>query len=159
MRDEAGRLFGGWLPRGSGRRLEKPDVPGARRGCIEAVIMLEVLVVEDDADSREMLCEIIRALGHRAYGAADADEALALASRTPPHIAFVDLGLPGADGCAFARSLRKDSNCASAYLVALTGYGNPEDKTATRDAGFNQHLLKPVGIESVRAALQAATPR
>jgi two-component system CheB/CheR fusion protein len=121
--------------------------------------MLEVLVVEDDADSREMLCEIIRALGHHAQGAADAAEGFELVSRTPPHIAFIDLGLPGTDGCAFARRLRQDSSCASAYLVALTGYGNPEDKAATRAAGFDQHLLKPVGIESVRAALQAATPR
>jgi CheY-like chemotaxis protein len=121
--------------------------------------MLDVLVVEDDTDSREMLCEIIRALGHRAYGAADADEGLALATRTPPQIAFVDLGLPGRDGCAFARSVRQESSCASAYLVALTGYGNPEDKAATRAAGFDQHLLKPVGIESVRAALQAASAR
>jgi CheY-like chemotaxis protein len=121
--------------------------------------MLDVLVVEDDADSREMLCEIIRALGHRAYGAADADEGLLLATRTPPQIAFVDLGLPGADGCAFARSVRKEASCSGAYLVALTGYGNPEDKAATRAAGFDQHLLKPVGIESVRAALQAAAAR
>jgi two-component system, chemotaxis family, CheB/CheR fusion protein len=121
--------------------------------------MLDVLVVEDDTDSREMLCEIIRALGHRAYGAADADEGLKLATRMPPQIAFVDLGLPGADGCAFARSVRQESSCASAYLVALTGYGNPEDKAATRAAGFDQHLLKPVGIDSVRAALQAASAR
>jgi CheY-like chemotaxis protein len=120
--------------------------------------MLEVLVVEDDSDSREMLCEIIRALGHHARGAADATEGLALAMQTPPHLAFIDLGLPGTDGCTFARQLRQDSTFAGSYLVALTGYGNPEDKAATRAAGFNQHLLKPVGIESVRAALAAATP-
>jgi two-component system, sensor histidine kinase len=133
-------------------------MPAAAESCIESVVMLEVLVVEDDADSREMLCEIIRALGHHARGAADATEGLALATHTTPHIAFIDLGLPGTDGCTFARQLRQDSCCAKSYLVALTGYGNPEDKAATRAAGFDQHLLKPVGIESVRAALRAATP-
>jgi CheY-like chemotaxis protein len=138
--------------------VEKRDVPAGAGSCIDALVMLEVLVVEDDADSREMLCEIIRALGHHARGAADATEGLALATQTPPHIAFIDLGLPGTDGCTFARQLRQDSSCSKAYLVALTGYGNPEDKAATRAAGFDQHLLKPVGIESVRAALQAAAP-
>jgi two-component system, sensor histidine kinase len=115
--------------------------------------MLDVLIVEDDDDSREMLSEIITVLGYRAHTARDYPQAIAAVGKVSPHVAFVDLGLPGVDGCEIARRLRAHPACGSLYLVALTGYGNPEDEAATRAAGFNEHLLKPLGVDRVRRVL------
>jgi CheY-like chemotaxis protein len=117
--------------------------------------MLDVLIVEDDDDSREMLSEIITVLGYRAHAARDYPQALDAVGKAPPDVAFVDLGLPGVDGCEVARRLRKHPACQSLYLVALTGYGNPEDEAATRAAGFDEHLLKPLGVDRVRRVLSS----
>jgi two-component system, chemotaxis family, CheB/CheR fusion protein len=114
---------------------------------------LNVLVVEDDVDSREMLCEIVSSLGHRPLPAGDAEQAIACVSASVPDVGFVDIGLPGSDGCVLARRLRQHSNCSRLYLVALTGYGNPEDEAATQAAGFNEHLLKPLSLDHVRRVL------
>jgi len=115
--------------------------------------MLDVLIVEDDDDSREMLSEIITVLGYRAHAARDSPQAIDAVGRTPPQVAFVDLGLPGIDGFELARRLRAHPSCRSLYLVALTGYGNPEDEAAALAAGFDEHLLKPLGVERVRRVL------
>jgi CheY-like chemotaxis protein len=70
-------------------------------------------------------------------------------------VAFIDIGLPGIDGYEVARRLR-DEHGSGIYLVALTGYGRPEDRTRTRDAGFDLHLTKPADLERADAIVRAA---
>lgn len=112
-----------------------------------------VLVVEDNLDAVEMLCEIVEMGGHEAHEATDGPSALALVDGGfEPEIAFLDIGLPGMDGYELARRLRK--RCGEHLrLVAVSGYGQAADRARSHDAGFAQHLVKPVGIKEVLAAL------
>jgi CheY-like chemotaxis protein len=107
-----------------------------------------VLVVEDNTDAREALTMLLEESGHDVRAAADGMEALSQAEQFTPDVVLLDIGLPGLDGYAVARQLRASPRSADALLVAITGYGQPEDRALARAAGFDYHLLKPV--ESTR---------
>ena len=113
-----------------------------------------ILVVEDNADAREMLHHLLRLAGHAVTEATDGPGGLAAALRERPDIALVDVGLPGFDGYELARRLRATD--AGMYLVALTGYGQPDDRRRAMEAGFDAHLVKPVRPEALLAAIHAA---
>jgi signal transduction histidine kinase/ActR/RegA family two-component response regulator len=107
---------------------------------------LHVLIVEDNPDGREVLRELLEASGHRIDVAVDGLDGLAQAIRAPPDVLLTDIGLPGLDGYEVARRVR--AACSPVpYLVALTGYGMPEDRRRTREAGFDEHLVKPLNFE------------
>ena len=103
-----------------------------------------VLVIEDNDDSRQMLRELIRLLGHEVYEAADGVTGVSSALALEPDLALVDIGLPGIDGYEVARRLREHPAGRHLLLVALSGYGLPEDRERSRTAGFDLHLVKPV---------------
>jgi two-component system CheB/CheR fusion protein len=103
-----------------------------------------VLVVEDNADAREALTMLLEETGHDVRAAADGMEALSQAEQFIPDVVLLDIGLPGLDGYEVARQLRASPRSADALLVAITGYGQPEDRALARAAGFDYHLLKPV---------------
>jgi signal transduction histidine kinase len=115
-----------------------------------------LLVIEDNADARETLCALLAALGHEVHEAGDGEAGVAAALRLHPDLVFVDIGLPRVDGYEVARRLRAAK--ASSHLVALTGYGRDEDVQKARDAGFNEHLLKPASLERLRATIDATPP-
>jgi PAS domain S-box-containing protein len=108
---------------------------------------LVVLVVEDNRDAREMLHAWLEELGHRVHTASDGIEGLALARNIRPDVALVDIGLPGLDGYQVAENLRASEEGERTLLVAITGYGRPEDSARAREAGFDAHLVKPVQPE------------
>jgi signal transduction histidine kinase/ActR/RegA family two-component response regulator len=101
-----------------------------------------VVLVEDGDDIRELLTETVRRLGHHVTCAKDGPSGVAAILTSAPDIAFVDVGLPGFDGLEVARRLREWG--FRAPLVALTGYGQSEDKHRAHEAGFTEHLTKPV---------------
>ena len=103
-----------------------------------------VLVVEDNDDAREALTLLVEEGGHDVRSAADGVEALREAEQFLPNVVLLDIGLPGLDGYAVARKLRELPCCSGAVIVAITGYGQAEDRALARDAGFDHHLLKPV---------------
>jgi len=103
-----------------------------------------VLVIEDNDDSRQMLRELIRLLGHEVFEAVDGVSGVSSALALEPDLALVDIGLPGIDGYEVARRLRGHPAGRGLRLVALTGYGLPEDRERSRAAGFDLHLVKPV---------------
>jgi signal transduction histidine kinase/CheY-like chemotaxis protein len=119
-----------------------------------------VLLVDDNHDSREMYRAVLRAHGHDVSEAADAERALALlATGHPLDVAFIDIGLPGGmDGYELARRIRNHPLGRDVRLVALTGYGFPEDRQQSRMAGFSRHLVKPVEPEALQREL-IAVPR
>ena len=111
-----------------------------------------VLIVEDNDDARESLQLLLESLGHRVLSAADGPRALALAEHHRPEVVLIDLGLPGLDGYAVARAFRASAGGKTLMLIAVTGYGQAEDRRRSKDAGFDAHLVKPVS-ESVLATL------
>jgi len=121
-----------------------------------------VLLVDDNHDSREMYRAVLRAHGHEVCEAPDGERALALLQRAedrPLDVAFIDIGLPGGmDGYELARRIRDLPAGRQVRLVALTGYGFPEDRQQSRLAGFARHLVKPVEPEALQRELSAASP-
>lgn len=113
---------------------------------------LRVLVVDDNVDAAESLCALLGMLGHETAVAFDGPSGLALAQRFRPHAAVLDLGMPGLNGLDLARRLRAGPD-APRLLVAVSGYGQPEDRLRTRDAGFDHHLIKPVELAVLQALL------
>jgi CheY-like chemotaxis protein len=102
-----------------------------------------VLIVDDDADSAEGLRMMLQLSGHSVETASTGTAALELARAFHPDVILCDLGLPGMDGFEVAASMRADPVLRSTRLVALTGYGQPEDIDRTSAAGFNAHVTKP----------------
>jgi CheY-like chemotaxis protein len=107
---------------------------------------------------------VLSAQGHEVCEAPDGEHALQLLDTTLPHgrldVAFIDIGLPGGmDGYELARRIRSHPLGASIRLVALTGYGFPEDRQLSKQAGFAKHLVKPVEPEALHRELYAAAPR
>ncbi|MEA2691566.1 MAG: hypothetical protein QOJ16_953 [Acidobacteriota bacterium] len=112
---------------------------------------LAVLIVEDDRDTAHSLATLVELWGHRPRTAADGLAGLA-AAEPSPDVALLDLGLPGMDGCTLARELRLRLG-PDLLLVALTGYGQEEDRRRTREAGFDHHFVKPVAPQTLRHLL------
>ena len=135
-------------------RLPAQDAPAV---CAEAPppaaepAKRRILIVDDNADSLEPLERILGLMGHEVRGALDGESALALAALFRPELAVLDIGLPGMDGYEVARRMRALPGLESVVLVALTGYGQREDRERARAAGFDHHLLKPAMPEAVLA--------
>src|SRR5205085_5579454 len=100
-----------------------------------------IVIVEDNADAREMLRVLLALAGHEVYEAGDGPSAIELIRATEPHIALVDVGLPGCDGYEVARQLRSSPEVRHVFLVALTGYAQPEDREDALAAGFDMHVV------------------
>ena len=113
-----------------------------------------VLLVDDNHDSREMYRAVLRAHGHEVREAANGERALALIGEEPLDVAFIDIGLPGGmDGYELARRIREHPLGQRVRLVALTGYGFPEDRAQSLQAGFACHLVKPVDADTLQREL------
>lgn len=137
------------------RVLELPAATddAAGRSVRGATRSQKVLVIEDRADVQEMLKELIEAWGHEVVCASDGVAGVTNALTLRPDIAFVDIGLPGIDGYEVARRVRSDPRSQHLVLVAITGYGSPEQKTKALAAGFDIHLVKPVDASQLAAIL------
>lgn len=116
---------------------------------------LTILVIEDNDDAREMLHAWLRELGHRVETAADGFEGLDTARTLKPDVVLIDIGLPGLDGYQVAEHLRNASQGPRPLLIAVTGYGRPEDSARAREAGFDAHLVKPVEPEQLARLIHA----
>jgi CheY-like chemotaxis protein len=116
-----------------------------------------VLVVDDNADAAEMLEVLLAEVGYEVRIALDAAAALRLCEAFTPDVALLDIGLPGISGYELARTLRRGPLGPGLRLVALTGYGSEKDRAQALDAGFDEHLVKPVAIDTLLALLQRLT--
>jgi signal transduction histidine kinase len=112
-----------------------------------------ILVVDDNVDAAESLGTMLAYSGHDVRVAHGGLEALTAAREFSPNIMILDLGMPEMDGYAVARAVRSDPRIASTRLIALSGYGQPEDRRRTADVGFDEHLVKPVEHDVLSAAL------
>jgi PAS domain S-box-containing protein len=133
----------------------QPTVPHRR-----SVHSRRVLVVDDNRDGAEMIGELLATAGHEVRVVNDPSHALSVADAFRPQIAVVDLGLPVMDGYTLGRELRARLHLTPPQLVALTGYGQEQDRIRSREAGFAFHLVKPVDAEQlVRVLDMLAAPR
>jgi CheY-like chemotaxis protein/nitrogen-specific signal transduction histidine kinase len=114
-----------------------------------------ILIVEDSRDSRDMLRYLLERAGHEVHEAADGPSGVEAILKVRPDIALVDVGLPGLDGYEVARRVRADAAGGKVRLVALTGYGLPDDHRRSQEAGFDAHLVKPVDPARLAAVIEA----
>jgi CheY-like chemotaxis protein len=112
-----------------------------------------ILVVDDNADAAEAMALMLRMSGHEVEMAFDGVEALRVAEAFTPDVVLLDLGMPRLNGFDTARTMRAQPWGRDIRLIALTGWGQPKDRHETLEAGFNAHLVKPVGHEELVAAL------
>jgi len=109
------------------------------------------LVIEDNQDSAESMGLLLELDGHEVALARDGAEGIASARRMRPDVVLCDIGLPGGlDGYAVARALRAEPELAGIFLIALTGYGQAEDRRRSSEAGFDVHLTKPADPSALR---------
>ena len=120
---------------------------------------LRVLVVDDNADAAQMLAALLEVQGHAVSVEYDARGALARARNEHPDVLLLDIGLPDMDGYELARRLRAQPENAGATLVALTGYGQKQDRQEARQAGFDHYLVKPADLNEVNEVLAQAEAR
>jgi CheY-like chemotaxis protein len=112
-----------------------------------------ILLVEDNPDIGETLRDLLEMLGHDVELASDGARGVQRALANRPEVMLVDIGLPGIDGYEVARQLRATAEGREMMLIALTGYGRPEDRERARAAGFDAHLTKPIDLADLAAAL------
>jgi PAS domain S-box-containing protein len=120
---------------------------------------LRVLVIDDNRDSADSATDVLRLLDNQVETAYDGESGIRMARSFRPHMIMLDLAMPGMDGYEVRRRLIGEAGAASALLVAMTGFGNEDDKKRTRDAGFQAHLTKPVELEELVALLNQARTR
>jgi PAS domain S-box-containing protein len=120
---------------------------------------LRVLVVDDNADAADMLSALLGIIGHQPAVANDAPQALALAPAFRPDVAFLDIGMPGMNGYELAGRLRQLPETRDTVLIALTGWGDANDRLRTKAAGFDHHLIKPTDLDAVQALLAGIAAR
>jgi signal transduction histidine kinase len=133
--------------------IEAPVAARAKPNAAAPVRSRDVLIVEDNPDARDTLQRMLALEGHRVRVAEDGVAALETVRAALPEIALIDIGLPRMDGYELARQIRALAGDKPLYLVAVTGYGLPEDRRRTREAGFDLHLVKPVDAAALAAVL------
>jgi two-component system, chemotaxis family, CheB/CheR fusion protein len=124
-----------------------------RSSGIELPRGARVVVVEDNADSREVLCALLTHAGFECKSSDNGAAGLLLIEEFSPVAAIVDIGLPELDGLEVARRIRQNPKHAEIYLIALTGYGQRGDRQTALNAGFDEHLVKPVDFAALQKLL------
>jgi len=120
---------------------------GPASGSRETVVQRRVLVVDDDADSADLLVQLLEMRGHTARSVNSATQAIAEAAEFLPEVAILDVGLPDMSGYDLAQVLRKSEGLAECKLIAVTGYSGEAVLARSKMAGFDMHLVKPVDLE------------
>jgi CheY-like chemotaxis protein len=136
--------------------LHARNEPGERR---PDVAPRRVLIVEDNRDAGETLRDLLEVLGHHATLVETGFDALHVLHRQGVDVVLCDLGLPGMSGYELVQAVRADVSLRETPLVALTGYGQPDDRRRTADAGFDEHLTTPVDLASLTGVLAALQSR
>jgi CheY-like chemotaxis protein/two-component sensor histidine kinase len=136
------------LPLGPDQAPERaPGLPPEAKP--DHAVPRRVLIVDDNLEAAGMLATLLETLGHDTTVAGDGPSALAIAPAFRPEVALLDIGLPVMDGYELARRLRSMDGFATTRLVAITGYGQASDRRSSRAAGFDEHLVKPVNVDTL----------
>jgi CheY-like chemotaxis protein len=123
--------------------------------CLSADAGLKILVVDDNRDAADTCAMLLEASGHHVQTAYTGRQALELARTFRPHAMLLDIGLPDVDGYKLARQVRATPWGRSVVLVAVTGWGQEQDRLRAVEAGFDRHLVKPISAETVDSLLRS----
>jgi signal transduction histidine kinase/ActR/RegA family two-component response regulator len=135
---------------------EKPE-PKPTPAVTAPTASLRILVVDDNRDSADMMSVMLQLSGHKTFETHDGLSAVVSAAKLDPDVVLLDIGLPGLNGYEVARRIRAQGNHPKRpLLVALTGWGQEEDRRRSKEAGFDAHLVKPVDEAALSALLAAA---
>jgi len=148
-----GSEFRIWLP----LVAAKEQLTGRGPKETEETRPLKILVVDDNVDSAELLSVLLETEGHKVVVGNSGPAAIDLAVRNVPDVALVDIGMPGMDGYEVARRMRASPQLKHMALVAVTGYGQQEDIEKSLEAGFDDHVVKPVDFETLKRVLRKIT--
>ena len=143
-----GSVFTVSLPRETGMNIQS-ERGGLNSKLPQTANAAQVLIVDDNQDAGDTLSLLLQTLGHEVSVSYNPFDALSLAKRISPGVLLVDIGLPDMDGFELARQLRAMPETARSLLIAVTGYGQPQDKEHALQAGFDHHLVKPVNLGQV----------
>jgi len=135
------------------RVLESSSPPATHSAPESAQKQLHILVAEDERDSADSLRSLLQLFGYKVTLARSGLEAVQAASEVKPDVVLCDIGLPGMDGFAVAKALRRDPQTAKTRLIAVTGYGQEADRQKALEAGFDEHLIKPVDPQKLLGKL------
>src|SRR5262249_11663688 len=119
----------------------------------QVIAARRILVVDDNADAADSLVIMLKSDGHEAEAVYRGAEALARIAAFAPDVVLLDIGLPGMDGYQVALRMRELPQLRAAKLIALTGYGQAEDRARALQAGFDDHLVKPVELSALSRCL------
>lgn len=148
-----GSLFTVDLP----RALVEPPSPVVESSAVRHSSEHSLLVVDDNVDAAQTMAMLLESEGYKVGVAHTAKEALEAGRRLAPTVLFVDIGLPDMDGHQLAREMRAMAATRNSRLVALTGYGQPEDRQKAKDAGFDEFMVKPASLSGMLSVIAAAT--
>ncbi len=157
-----GSTFSVRLPRAGRHDVEiRPATPEpvANDGPASPDSARRVLVVDDNIDAAETLAMMLQILGHETRQAHDGNAALEVAQQFKPEVIFMDIGLPGLTGHEVVSRMRGEYAMNDAYIVALSGYGTEADRRKSFEAGFDNHLVKPLDPSALPAILDSAARR
>lgn len=127
---------------------------GTTQGAAQAP-KRKLLVVDDNRDAAESMSMLLEMWGHEVAYAYDGPSALRTAQQWRPQAVFLDIGLPGMDGYEVAERLRELPQAKGAVLIAITGYGQDDDRRRSQRAGIDHHLVKPVAPDALRKLIDS----
>ena len=116
---------------------------------------LRIVIADDNRDALDSLARLLELSGHEVHAAGDGLQALEAAARVRPDLMLLDIGMPGLNGYEVARRIRSFDWGRSAVLVALTGWGQDNDRRQSREAGFDSHWVKPLDSRKLAALLES----
>jgi PAS domain S-box-containing protein len=146
------------LPLATGTTDAIVETPTMQKEVTEMPAARRILIADDNRDGAESLALLLELSGHKVYVAHTGVESLEMACRLRPEIAVLDIGMPGLNGYEVARRIRREDWSSQILLIAVTGWGQADDKRDALAAGFDHHLTKPVDPEALEQLFAAAAP-
>jgi PAS domain S-box-containing protein len=132
---------------------KRPAAKQQSKGPAATVGTTRILVVDDNPDTARSMTRLLRLMGHEVTTAHDGPEAIEAAQAHRPEVILLDIGLPGMDGYEVIKRLRQEAWGQDATIIAVSGYGQEEDRRRTRAVGFDHHLVKPIDFDALKSLL------
>ncbi len=112
-----------------------------------------VIMIDDNKDLNDITCQLLRVLGYDTISALSGAEGISKAKENKPHVILCDIGIPGMNGYEISKYIRQDDKLKDIYLIAISGYSSEKDIEQSLEAGFDEHLSKPIDLGVLKKTL------